>query len=174
MKGIYLIHCRNNVNSHSLKILIAESVPKILGALVFEKWVKQCHENTFLHAKIMFSWLLRRKLFSLHCFTNFSKTTAPQQVIFSGKLSTIIIFKLFKFNGNLWTLCFVSYKKYPDPLKCLERHWVTVRAIYEATIIIVLWNILYSRKLIRNLYKTQQLILVVETKEQGLYSKTVL
>ena len=44
-----------------------------------------------------------------------SKTTAPQQVIFS----TIIIFKLCKFNVNLWTLCFLSYKKYihVDPLK---------------------------------------------------------
>ena len=30
-----------------------------------------------------------------------------------GKLSTIIIYKLFKFHVNLWTFC----KKYPDPLK---------------------------------------------------------
>ena len=87
------------------------------GAVVFEKWVKQCHENTFLHAKIIFvSWSLRRKLFSWHCFTHFSKTTAPQHVIFSGKLSTIIIFKLCKFSVNLWTLCFLSYKSYIDPL----------------------------------------------------------
>ena len=34
-----------------------------------------------------------------------------------GKFSiTIIIFKLCKFNVSLWTLCFVSYKKYPYPL----------------------------------------------------------
>ena len=39
-----------------------------------------------------------------------------QQVVFSGKRSTIIFFKLCKFNVNLWTLCFLSYKKYPDPL----------------------------------------------------------
>ena len=45
-------------------------------------------------------------------FTKFSKTAAPQQVIFQEKLSATIIFKLFKFNVNLWTLC----KKYLDPL----------------------------------------------------------
>ena len=27
----------------------------------------------------------------------------------------VIIFKSFKFNVYLWTLCFASYKKYPDP-----------------------------------------------------------
>ena len=35
---------------------------------------------------------------------------APEQVIFSGTLSTIIIFKRCKFNVNLWTLCFVLQK----------------------------------------------------------------
>ena len=55
-------------------------------------------------------------LFLWHCFTHFSKTTAPQQVILSGKLSTIIIFRLCEFNVNLWTSWFLSYKKYPDPL----------------------------------------------------------
>ena len=40
------------------------------------------------------------------------KSTAPQQVIFKGKLSTNIIFKLCEFNRNLWTLC---YQKYPNP-----------------------------------------------------------
>ena len=60
---------------------------------------------------------MRRKLFSWHCFTHFPKTTAPQHVILSGKLSTIIIFKLCKFSVNLWTLCFLSYKSYNDPLK---------------------------------------------------------
>ena len=59
-----------------------------------------------LHAKIIF----------VTCFTHFSKTTAHQQVIFKGKLSAIIICKLCEFNVNMWTLCFVSYKKYPDPL----------------------------------------------------------
>ena len=56
------------------------------------------------------------KLFSWHCFTHFPKAAAPQHVIFSGKLSTIIIFKLCKFSVNLWTLCFLSYKSYIDPL----------------------------------------------------------
>ena len=32
-------------------------------------------------------------------------------------MTTVNIFKLCGFNINLWTLCFVSYKKYPDPLK---------------------------------------------------------
>ena len=87
---------RFTLNLHSLKIMIVESFPvniRCWGAVVFEKWVIQCHENTFSHV----SWSVRRKLFSWHCFTHFSKTTAPQQVIFSGKLSTIIIFKLCKF-----------------------------------------------------------------------------
>ena len=71
----------------------------------------------FTCTKIMFvSYSVRRKLFSWHCFTHFSKTTAPQQVLFPGKLSTIIIFKLCKFSVNLWTLCFLSYKKYIYPL----------------------------------------------------------
>ena len=37
-------------------------------------------------------------------------TTAPQQLIFYDTLSTIMIFKQYKFNGNLWTLCFVLQK----------------------------------------------------------------
>ena len=36
--------------------------------------------------------------------------------MFKGKLSTIIIFKLCKFNVNLWTLCFVLHKV-PKPMK---------------------------------------------------------
>ena len=49
--------------------------------------------------------------------THFSKTTAPQQAVFSGKLSTNIFFKLCTFNVNLWTLCFfLSYIKCIDPL----------------------------------------------------------
>ena len=60
---------------------------------------------------------MRQKLFSLHCFTYFPKATAPQHVVFPGKLSTIIIFKLSNFSVNLWTLCFLSYKNYKDPLK---------------------------------------------------------
>ena len=46
-------------------------------------------------------------------FTHFPKTTAPQHVIFSGKLSTIIIFKLCTFSVNLWTLCFFVLQKLP-------------------------------------------------------------
>ena len=77
---------RFTLNLYRLKIMIVESFP-----VVFEKWVKQCHENTFLHAKIIFvSWLVRRKLFSWHC----------------------------KFNVNLWTLCFVSQKVH-RPFKCI-------------------------------------------------------
>ena len=93
--------------------MIVESVPQNIscwGAVVFEKWVKQCHENTFLHAKIIFvSWSVRRKSFSWHCFNNFSKTTAPPRVRFQGSFLHIIIFKLSKFSVNL---CFLSYKKY--------------------------------------------------------------
>ena len=60
---------------------------------------------------------MRQKLFSLHCFTYFPKATAPQHVVFSGKLSTVIIFKLCTFSVNLWTLCFLSYKSYIPPLR---------------------------------------------------------
>ena len=33
------------------------------------------------------------------------------------------MFKQCEFNVNLWTLCFVSYRKYPDPLKNLSTKW---------------------------------------------------
>ena len=46
----------------------------------------------------------------------FSKTTAPQQLIFEGTLSTIIIFKRCKFNVNLWTLC-LCLQKVPKSFK---------------------------------------------------------
>ena len=39
-----------HLNSHSLKIMVVESFPENItcrGAVVFEKWVKQCHENNF-------------------------------------------------------------------------------------------------------------------------------
>ena len=65
---------------------------------------------------------MRPKLFSWHCCTHFPKTTAPQPVIFSGTLSTIIIFKLCKFSVNLLTLCFLSYKKYIHPLRQTRCH----------------------------------------------------
>ena len=39
-----------------------------------------------------------------------------QQVIFEGKLSNIILFKLCKFNVNLWTVCFV-WQKVPQAFK---------------------------------------------------------
>ena len=103
----------------NLKIMIVESFPSNItywGAVVFEKWVKQCHENTFVIDLNNFG-LMSPKLFSCHCFTHSPKTRAPQHVMFSGKLSTIIIFKLCKFSVNLWTLCFLSYKKYIHPLR---------------------------------------------------------
>ena len=59
--------------------------------------------------------IIETNIIFMHCFTNSSKTTAPQQVIFSGKLSTIIIFSLSKFSVNQGTFCFLSYKKYLDP-----------------------------------------------------------
>ena len=43
-------------------------------------------------------------------FYSFLKNTAPHQLIFLGKLSTIIIFKRCKFSVNLWKLCFVLQK----------------------------------------------------------------
>ena len=41
---------RFKLNLHSLKIMIEESFPENItcrGAVVFGKWVKQCHENNF-------------------------------------------------------------------------------------------------------------------------------
>ena len=46
---------------------------------------------------------------------SFSKATAPQQVLFKGKLSIIIIFKLCKFNVNLCTFMFCVVQEYPNP-----------------------------------------------------------
>ena len=43
-------------------------------------------------------------------FSHFSKTTAPQHLIFEGTLSTIIIFKRCKSSVILWTLCIVLQK----------------------------------------------------------------
>ena len=64
--------------------------------------------------KIIFS--IETNIIFMTLFCSFTKTTAPQHVVFSGKLSTIIIFKLCKFSVNLWSLCFLSYKSYIDPL----------------------------------------------------------
>ena len=72
---------------------------------------------------------MRRKLFSWHRFTHFPKTTAPQQVIFSGKLSTFIIFKLCKLSVNLLTLCFfVLQKLHLDPLNHKRRDQLAKRS----------------------------------------------
>ena len=73
---------------------------------------------------------MRPKLLSWHCFTHYPKTTAPQHVIFSGKLSTIIIFKLCKFSVHLWTLYFLSYKKYIHPTCPLSRQLCLTQFIY--------------------------------------------
>ena len=51
-----------------------------------------------------------------NCFTNFSKTTAPQQV-FQGKLSTISIFKPSKFNVKSVDLGFCVAQKNTQTLK---------------------------------------------------------
>ena len=56
------------------------------------------------------------KICFMTLFYSFLQTTSPRQVIFSGKLFTIIIFQLSKFSVNLYTLCFLFYKKYKDPL----------------------------------------------------------
>ena len=52
-------------------------------------------------------------MLKLRLFLKNSKTTAPRQAIFKGKLSTIISFKLCKFYVNLWTLCFAPTKSSP-------------------------------------------------------------
>ena len=53
------------------------------------------------------------KIIFMTLLTHFSKTTVPLHIIYSGKLSTIIIFKLCKFSVNSRTLCFfLSYIKY--------------------------------------------------------------
>ena len=46
---VHNVH-RITLHSHSLKIMIVESFSENIacwGAVVFEKWVKQCHENNF-------------------------------------------------------------------------------------------------------------------------------
>ena len=90
-----------HVNLHRLKVMMVESVPYNIscwGAVVF--W-EMSRTMSYDH------WDKRQ--FITFC-THFSKTTAPQKLIISWKLSSIIIFKLCKFNVNLWTLCLLSYK----------------------------------------------------------------
>ena len=51
IKLVQNVH-RFTLNLQGLKIMIAESFPSNItywGAVVFEKWVKQCHENTFVN-----------------------------------------------------------------------------------------------------------------------------
>ena len=59
--------------------------------------------------------LTETKLFS-DLFYSFLKNYSTSASNILREAFYIIIFKLCKFNVNLWTLCFVSYKKYPDPL----------------------------------------------------------
>ena len=101
----------------------------------FGETSKTCPENTFLHAKIIYvSWSLRWKLLSWHYFYHFINTTAPQQVIFSGKLSTVIILKRCKYNVKLLTLWFMFYTTYPDPLKISGKQYFTWVRLYPSCI----------------------------------------
>ena len=63
--------------------------------------------NVFISLALGIYLLKLWRFFLLHDIVLLPKTTVPQQLIFSGKLSTIIIFKLCNFNANLWILCFV-------------------------------------------------------------------
>ena len=116
---VHNVH-RITLHSHSLKIMIVESFSENMtcwGAVVFEKRVKQCHGNNFRLSDHETTIILACKnVFSWHCFTHFPKTTAAQQLIFQGTLSTIIIFKQCKFNVNLWKLCF-ELQKVPKSFK---------------------------------------------------------
>ena len=52
---------RFTLNLHLLKIIKVERLPENIncwGAVVFEKWVKLCHENTFFKLKIVSFCLL--------------------------------------------------------------------------------------------------------------------
>ena len=81
----------------------------LLGCCMpLDKLVKQCHTQKFVSGDE--HYFSMSNVFSWHCFTHFSKTTSPRQVIFQGKLSTITIFKLWQINVNLRTLCFVLQK----------------------------------------------------------------
>jgi hypothetical protein len=88
--------------------MIVESFPLNIacrGAVVFEKLVKQLHENNFRlsdhETKIILAF---KNVYHDNVFLIFSNTAAPQQVIFQWKLSTVIIFKRGQFNVNMWTL----------------------------------------------------------------------
>ena len=67
------------------------------------------------------------KIFLWNCFTHFSKTAAPQQVIFY----TIIVLKQCNFNVNLWAFVFCVMQKLPKPLK--RSCWVTVKYHHSHT-----------------------------------------
>ena len=60
--------------------------------------------------------ITENKIIFMTLFFSFLKNNSTlKQLIFSGKLSTTIIFKLCKFSVNL-SLCFLSYRKYIHPL----------------------------------------------------------
>ena len=46
-------------------------------------------------------------------FKNYSTSAS------TGNLCSTIVFKLCKFSVNLWTLCFLSDRKYTDPLSII-------------------------------------------------------
>ena len=107
---------RFTLNSHSLKIMTLDSVPKNIicwGAVVFEKWVKQCHEN---------NWPLRRKLFKLYLHALFYSFLKNDSTAATTTLYTIIIFKRCKFN-LICGHCVLCFKMYPDPLK-VPMSWI--------------------------------------------------
>ena len=67
--------------------------------------------------------IIETEIISMTLFYSFLKNySTSARNLFREAFYTIIIFKLCKFNVNMWTLCFVSYKKYPYPIKRLERH----------------------------------------------------
>ena len=91
----HIIH-RFTLNLHGVKIMILKAYLNIScwGAVIFEKWVKQCHESKFLHAKIFFvSWSPRQKnYFHDIVLLIFSKTIPTQQeVFFYHYLQTVYI-----------------------------------------------------------------------------------
>ena len=118
-----------------LECFSLELVPESLDHRCWVSSVQLWHNNLkklylipelVLDTLYMLTWTSSHwyeKYFRVFFFTHFSNTTAPQQVISNGKLSTIIIFKpCIKLNKICWRCVLCPTKKITQILKGPRRH----------------------------------------------------
>ena len=122
--------------------------------------------------------VFRRVVNLLYCtliFFFLTTCTTPQQIIFEGKLSTIIIFKPRKFNVNLWMFVFcVLQKKYPNPLlQCFQvrrSHHLTVGQTTTHTVSYLHLNANSSDSIIINVRVLHKIYHFIVSKTKSLFA----